>query len=122
MEIFKTINIEGFDNYQISNFGRLKDIKLKLTDNEDDNLSIASGVGIMPFVLYNFKLNGDTSQYAIKEKVITFLRLYHNEIVPEMEMIFVDSNNIFKDNTPTDDKKIRVFLRINLLIIIISNC
>jgi hypothetical protein len=27
MEIFKTINIEGFDNYQISNFGRLKNIK-----------------------------------------------------------------------------------------------
>ena len=89
---------------------KIDDIKLKLTDNEDDNLSIASGVGIMPFVLYNFKLNGDTSQYAIKEKDITFLRLYHNEIVPEMEMIFVDSNNIFKDNTPTDDKKIRVFL------------
>jgi len=27
MEIFKTINIEGFDNYQISNFGRLKNNK-----------------------------------------------------------------------------------------------
>ena len=89
---------------------KIDDINLKLTNNETDNAMVASGIGLMPFVLYNFKLNGSTSQYAIKEKSISFLRLYHNGIVPEMEMIFEDDNNIFKDNPPTDDKKIRLYL------------
>jgi len=89
---------------------KVNDIKLQLTSNEGDNVVVASSVGLMPFVLYDFKLNGNTSQYAIKEGSISFLRLYHNGIVPEMEMIFEDSNNIFKDNPPTDDKKIRLYL------------
>lgn len=89
---------------------KVDDIKLELSKSETDNISVASGIGLMPFVLYNFKLNGNISQYAIREQNISFLRLYHNGIVPEVEIIFEDSQNIFKDNPPTDDKKIRLYL------------
>ena len=89
---------------------KVDDIKLTLTNNQDDNLSVVSGIGMVPFILYNFKLNGEDKQVPIKESEISYLKLYHNGIVPAIEFIFNDSNNIFKDNPPTDDKKIRFFL------------
>ena len=89
---------------------KVDDIKLELTTNRDDNLSVVSGIGMVPFLLYNFKLNGEDKQVPIKESEISYLKLYHSGIVPTIEFIFDDSNNIFKDNPPTDDKKIRFFL------------
>ena len=89
---------------------KVDDIKLELTTNQDDNLAVVSGIGMVPFVIYNFKLNGEDKQIPIKESEISYLKLYHSGIVPTIEFIFNDSNNIFKDNPPTDDKKIRFFL------------
>ncbi len=89
---------------------KVDDIKLSLTNNQDDNLAVVSGIGMMPFVVYSFRLNGEDKQIPIKESDISYLKLYHSGITPSIEIIFNDTNNIFKDNPPTDDKKIRFFL------------
>jgi lysophospholipase L1-like esterase len=89
---------------------KVDDIKLELSNNDDDNVAVVSGIGMVPFVVYNFRLNGEDKQIPIKESEISYLKLYHNGIVPTIEFIFNDTNNIFKDNPPTDDKKIRFYL------------
>jgi len=89
---------------------KVPEVNLKLSTNDNDNLAVASGIGVVPFVIYNFRLNGVDSQSVIKEKDISYLKLYHDGILPSIEMIFNDANSIFKDNPPTDDKKIRFYL------------
>lgn len=61
------------------------------------------GLGYTPLIWYK--------AYAIEERYITNLRLYHDGLIPKIEFTFKDTKDILKGiGTPTDDSTIDLFL------------
>ena len=72
------------------------------SDSEKDNKLVASQIGITPFVNYM----GST----INDRDISSLRLFHDGIIPVVQITFRDSNNTIKSlGFPQDDTKFEVF-------------
>ena len=73
----------------------------KVNSQRDDNL-VASQIGITPFVNYMGS--------PINDRDILSLRLFHDGIIPVVQITFKDSNNIIKSvGFPQDDTKFEVF-------------
>lgn len=65
--------------------------------------SYTEGLGYTPFIWYK--------GYAIEDRRLKTMRLYHEGIVPKIEFTFEDQNEIMKsDVMPTDDATIDLFL------------
>lgn len=73
------------------------------TDNLVDDELVAGQIGLTPF----FNYMGST----IRDKDISSLKLYHDGIIPVIQIIFTDTNHIIKSiGFPQDDTKFEFFL------------
>jgi len=73
------------------------------TDNSQANELVAGQIGLTPF----FNYMGST----IRDKDISSLKLYHDGIIPVIQIIFTDTNHIIKSiGFPQDDTKFEFFL------------
>jgi len=80
----------------------LPPIKIDKPDGESNTTLIVDSIGLMPFVSYN----GAT----IQDRDIISFKLYHDGIIPKLNLTFNDTLNLIKTNSPQDDTKIEIFL------------
>jgi hypothetical protein len=64
---------------------------------------IASGVGVTPFLNYN--------GIQINDRDIQNFNLYHDGMIPKMDVIFRDTNNMISGEPPRDDTQFEIFLQ-----------
>jgi hypothetical protein len=82
---------------------KLDPIKFEAPDNEDDTKKITKGLGFTPFLWY--------MGYQIRETDISNLKLYHNGILPQVILTFVDAQSFIEDiGFPENDTPFEVFL------------
>lgn len=81
----------------------LPPMRFTTTDNSQANELVAGQIGLTPF----FNYMGST----IRDKDISSLKLYHDGIIPVIQIIFTDTNHIIKSiGFPQDDTKFEFFL------------
>jgi hypothetical protein len=82
---------------------KLEPIEIKSNASEVDNKKITTGLGFTPFLWY--------SGYQIQENNISYLKLYHNGMLPEVNIIFMDEYDIIDDEGfPENDTPFEIFL------------
>jgi hypothetical protein len=82
---------------------KLEPIEIESTGNNSDDKLITSGLGFTPFLWY--------SGYQIQENNISYLKLYHNGMLPEVNIIFMDEYDIIEDEGfPENDTPFEIFL------------
>ena len=64
---------------------------------------VASGVGVTPFLNYNGT--------QINDRDIQNFNLYHDGMIPKIDVIFRDSNGMISSEPPRDDTKFELFLQ-----------
>ena len=100
MEIFKTINIEGFDNYQISNFGRLKNIKTNRFLNPrplDNNINMSQNGKRKSMCLHHLVANAFIENVDNKCCVEHIDENKNNNNVSNLRFISFTEINIFAE-------------------------
>lgn len=80
----------------------LPPMEFEKSDSDKDDKLVASQIGITPFVNYMGS--------PINDRDISSLRLFHDGIIPVVQITFRDTNNIIKSvGFPQDDTKFEVF-------------
>lgn len=82
---------------------KINPIKFDLPLREDEQAEIARSLANFPFVWYN--------AYQIEVGDIQYFRLYNEDNLPAVKIIFRDTLNLMKDKAfPLDDTKIKIYL------------
>lgn len=82
---------------------KLNPIKFESAGNEADNKKITRGLGFTPFLWY--------SSYQIQENNISYLKLYHDGVLPKVNITFKDEYDIIDDEGfPENDTPFEIFL------------
>lgn len=82
---------------------KLDPIIFESPDNEADTKKLTKGLGFTPFLWY--------MGYQIRESNISYLKLYHDGILPKVNIIFTDEYGIIEDTGfPENDSSFEIFL------------
>ena len=71
--------------------------------NKEGSTQVANTIGLTPFLNYNGS--------QINDKDIQTLTLYHDGLVPKVDVIFRDTNGMISKEPPRDDTKFEVFFQ-----------
>lgn len=74
---------------------RLKLLEFTFNDNQDDSVmtDFAESFNIFPLVIINNELSGNT----ISPELITYVKLFNNKFLPEIEMLCTDNAGVLMD-------------------------
>lgn len=82
---------------------KLDPIKFQAPNNDEDTKKITKGLGFTPFLWY--------MGYQIRETNISYLKLYHDGILPKVKVTFTDEYDIIEDTGfPENDTPFEIFL------------
>lgn len=82
---------------------KLDPIKFESPGNDEDTKKLTKGLGFTPFLWY--------MGYQIRETNISYLKLYHDGILPKVKITFTDEYGIIEDTGfPENDSTFEIFL------------